>query len=140
MNLFLNVPSWSNWNTWKAPALGRAAFVDEEQGFVCGRNAVGIKVVYVPLPDEPPQCVTFQNLLPDMVQQVKTFVRGMEVREPQVFVACLSAPVYGEVECPVRVEYMQAMCLFVQNVYLAPRASLSRAAFVIGFLRVGQGG
>ena len=66
----------------ESPGFGRAAFVDEEQSFVRGKNAVGIIAVYVPLPDEPPQCVTFQNLLPDMVQQVKAFVRDMEVRDP----------------------------------------------------------
>ena len=122
----------------ESPGFGRAAFVDEEQGFVRGKNAVGIIAVYVPLPDEPPQCVTFQNLLPDMVQQVKAFARGMEVREPQVLVARLSAPVYGEVECPVRVEHMQAMCLFVLNVYLVP-VCLEPGGVCYRFFRVGQG-
>lgn len=122
----------------ESSGFGRAAFVDEEQGFVCGKNAVGIIAVYVPLPDEPPQCVTFQNLLPDMVQQVKAFARGMEVREPQVLVTRLSAPVYGEVECPVRVEHMQAMRLFVLNVYLVP-VCLEPGGVCYRFLRVGQG-
>ena len=73
-----------------------------------------------------------------MVQQVKAFVRGMEVREPQVFVARLSAPVYGEVECPVRVEHMQAMRLFVQNVYLVS-VCLETGGVCYRFFRVGQG-
>lgn len=62
----------------------------------------------------------------------------MEVREPQVLVARLSAPVYGEVECPVRVEHMQAMRLFVLNVYLVP-VCLEPGGICYRFFRVGQG-